>query len=326
MSLTSWEHGGSAPTIRQAPRPAPETGRLIQFSCQRLLVAEPEFAGAFHRELCDLTSRSLPVITSVGALSGALAHCVLWAALTRDSADSVESRVRAFAADQHARGFPDEAYPCLCHALLRSVRTTLPTGWSSELSSGWVSYGLWLQPHLELGAHSTPEQAGPASPATPLSLDAILDHLRSRYFPGQDRALSAICTRVMLRTGADLRTPRPEQRTDPRVIAHVLESLLLMGFAPVQGPLQPALGTPVPGLPVPGTPVPATPVPGMPAPAVVPSHDRTGASDRRPGASDSRGSVPDQRAGERRHHWGFRRHRTNRRELRDRPTDRPSSD
>lgn len=284
MSSTSWEHA-TPHTIRLAPRPAPETARLVQFSCQRLLVVEPEFADAFHHELCGLVPRLLPTLPSGPSLSGALAHCVLWAALTRDPTDLVEDRVRTFAAGQHGRGFPDEAYLCLCHALLRSVRSTLPAGWTSELSSGWVSYCLWLQPHLELGAHGGPDHAGGDGYQAPTSLQAILDDLRTRYFPGQDRALNSICTRVMLRTGADLRAPRPEQRTDPEVIAAVLESLLLMGFAPTAGP-----GTSPAGAPD------AAGVPGAAA-------DEVRAPDR---------GVPDDSDGGRRHHWphwGLRRHR-----------------
>jgi hypothetical protein len=207
----------------------------VQFCCQRLLVVEPEFASAFHQELCGLIPQTLPVLPSAAALSGALAHCVLWAALTRDPADVVEDGVRTFAAGQHARGFPDDAYRSFSHALLRAARTTLEAGWTSEISSCWVSYALWLQPHLELGAGSTPGgSVGPPDEA-PASLDVIYERLRTQYFRGQDRQLMAICTRVMLRTGADLRVPRPEQRTDPGTIAAVEESLLLMGFAPAAG-------------------------------------------------------------------------------------------
>jgi hypothetical protein len=288
MSSTSWEPASRADSIQLAPRPAPATARLVQFCCQRLLVVEPEFAGVFHQELCGLTPPpSLPAIASRAGLSGALAHSVLWAALTRDPAASVEGRIRTLAADHHARGFPDDAYPSLCHALLRSVRATLPNGWSSELSSGWVSYALWLRPHLELGARSAPGVTSDTAHESPASLDAIFDYLRSRCFVGQDRALNSICTRVMLRTGADLRTPRPEQRNDPSVIAEVLESLLLMGFAPV------------PGLPV--------AVPDL----------RTAPNDQ-PAGGAGHPAVPDQGPGPgRRHRWGLRRRR------RDRPEQPP---
>jgi hypothetical protein len=73
---------------------------------------------------------------------------------------------------------------------------------------------------------------GPAGAASSASLDDVFEALRARYFADDDRGLDAICTRVMLRTGADLRAPRAHQRTDPTVISEVLTALMVMGYAP----------------------------------------------------------------------------------------------
>jgi hemoglobin-like flavoprotein len=238
-SPTASTTGSTAP----APRPAPQAARLVQFSCQRLLAVEPDFAEAFHSAVCELAPElALPTLPAARELSGGVAHCVLWAALTQDDAASVVRTVEGFAADHHGRGFPDDAYATICHALLRAVRAVLPTGWSSELSSSWVSYALWLQPHLRAGAGSAAEPGrATAVTADAMSLDLVLDDLRSRYFPADGRALDAVCTRLMLRTGADLRAPRLEQRHDPVLIAEVMNSLLLMGYAP--GPAVTAAAT-----------------------------------------------------------------------------------
>ncbi|MEJ2578894.1 MAG: hypothetical protein P8Z68_07320 [Kineosporiaceae bacterium] len=260
----TWPSGLPATPSDSVLRPSPTSARLVQFSCQRLLVVEPHFAGAFHQQLCALAPESgLPHLATGGQLSAALAHVVLWAALSDDEVTGVEAAVRAFGADHRARGFPDAAYPGLGHALLRSVRSTLPAGWTSELSSGWVAYTLWLQPQLERGAVSRPvpppgtgtagqpDVRGPA----PVSLDTVLAELRARHFPQQNRAFDAVCTRVGLRTGADLRAPRPDQRTDPQVIAHVVESLLLMGYAVTVPDVVPA----APAVRPPPGPAPAAP-------------------------------------------------------------------
>jgi hypothetical protein len=58
----------------------------------------------------------------------------------------------------------------------------------------------------------------------------VLDLLRSSYFTGNERALGAIVTRVALRTGADLRAPRPDQHTNSAVIANVIAVLHGMGY------------------------------------------------------------------------------------------------
>jgi hypothetical protein len=62
------------------------------------------------------------------------------------------------------------------------------------------------------------------------SLDDVLAALRARYFPGDGRDLTAVLTRVALRSGADLRAPLPEQRTDPAVVSAVLAALYAMGY------------------------------------------------------------------------------------------------
>jgi hemoglobin-like flavoprotein len=70
----------------------------------------------------------------------------------------------------------------------------------------------------------------------PESLDDVLALLRARYFPGNERALGAIVTRIALRTGADLRAPRADQRANPAVIANVLAVLQVMGYAMLSAP------------------------------------------------------------------------------------------
>jgi len=79
----------------------------------------------------------------------------------------------------------------------------------------------------------------------PRTLDEVLDLVHSRFFLGNERALGAVLTRVALRTGADLRAPRPDQRANPAVIANVMAVLQVMGYAvqPAPDALQVVLST-----------------------------------------------------------------------------------
>jgi hemoglobin-like flavoprotein len=79
---------------------------------------------------------------------------------------------------------------------------------------------------------STPR---PTTGGTPSTLEEVLERLRTQYFTGNERALAAILTRVALRTGADLRAPRADQRADAAVIANVLAVLDVMGYRPGAG-------------------------------------------------------------------------------------------
>jgi hypothetical protein len=61
------------------------------------------------------------------------------------------------------------------------------------------------------------------------SLNDVLTSLRKQV--GNDLALGPICTRVMLRTGVNLRAQRPEQATDSVAVGKVVSILSDMGYA-----------------------------------------------------------------------------------------------
>jgi len=61
------------------------------------------------------------------------------------------------------------------------------------------------------------------------SLDDVLARLKSQV--GNDLALAPVCTRLMLRTGVNLRKPRPEQLLDGSLISKVVDALSAMGYA-----------------------------------------------------------------------------------------------
>jgi hypothetical protein len=61
------------------------------------------------------------------------------------------------------------------------------------------------------------------------SLEDVLVRLRRQV--SSDLALGPLCTRVMLRTGVNLRAPRPDQVRDGAVVGKVLTTLGEMGYA-----------------------------------------------------------------------------------------------
>lgn len=62
------------------------------------------------------------------------------------------------------------------------------------------------------------------------SLDEVLGRLKAKHFVGNELKLAPVCTRVMLRTGANLRQPNPQQAHDPAVITKVVACLAEMGY------------------------------------------------------------------------------------------------
>jgi len=60
------------------------------------------------------------------------------------------------------------------------------------------------------------------------TLDDVLTGLRTQV--GSDLALRPICTRVMLRTGVNLREPRSDQKADGGLVTKVTGVLQEMGY------------------------------------------------------------------------------------------------
>ncbi len=65
--------------------------------------------------------------------------------------------------------------------------------------------------------------------ATVATMVDVLSGLKNQL-GGDDPSLGPICTRVMLRTGVDLRAPRPDQVSDPAPVGKVVAALSEMGF------------------------------------------------------------------------------------------------
>lgn len=65
--------------------------------------------------------------------------------------------------------------------------------------------------------------------ATVASAHDILDRLKTQL-GGSELTLGPVCTRVMLRTGMNLREPRPDQATDADLLDRVIATLAEMGY------------------------------------------------------------------------------------------------
>jgi hypothetical protein len=243
-------------------RPPAESLRSVQFSCQLLSRNQVRFMDSFYESMVVLVPQVRELPPRAGrSLCNRLAQSVLWAALAHDAPETVEATLRQVGGGIQQQGFFDGWCWSFGAALLDTVRQIHKSEWGSRLSSDWIAFYTWLSGNLRLGAdaarpgtdHAQPQpDPGPWQPrrGTPRddgstladvgtasdrpreqTLNGILAVLRSRHFPDDDRGLAAICTRVALRTGVDLRSPRPDQQTDAAVVSRVLSVLLVLGFS-----------------------------------------------------------------------------------------------
>jgi hemoglobin-like flavoprotein len=106
------------------------------------------------------------------------------------------------------------------------TRSTIPTILATEAPTR----SRHLAPSTDGASPTTVDLSSRTGLTTPTSLDEVLDLLRSKYFTGSERTLGLALARVATRTGADLRSPRPDHRRNPAVIANVIAVLQSMGY------------------------------------------------------------------------------------------------
>ena len=63
------------------------------------------------------------------------------------------------------------------------------------------------------------------------SLADAYNQLKAKHFSTNEIAMGSVCTRVTLRTGVSIKTPRPEQNGDPALVAKVVGALNELGYA-----------------------------------------------------------------------------------------------
>ncbi len=238
--------GGDMPLAPQrsavlapAPRPTAEVSTAVRSAAHLLRRVETRFSESYHESLVQLVPTIQQTTADYGqGVAEGIAHVMLWAATTPDPQDVVEQAIEQAGYEYYQQGFPEDGYLGAGHAMLRAARDVYTDDWNSPLSSAFVAYFSWLSNHLARGARRAQQDGvqaprvtpfGPAGTA-PMNLAQILDRLRRGPLGTNGRALDGVLTRVALRTGADLRSPRPDQHANPSVVANVTAVLQRMGY------------------------------------------------------------------------------------------------
>lgn len=123
------------------------TGRLTQFQ------------DAFTRLLyADLTTMVPDPGADGWAFCDRMVRAVLWAAASDREPQVIADGLRWLGATNWREGFPADQYVSVAHALVRAVHELSESGWSASLGSAWISYFLWMEPHIMLGAREAAKE------------------------------------------------------------------------------------------------------------------------------------------------------------------------
>jgi hypothetical protein len=158
--------------VPEAAPPDPALMRTIRASASRLTLLEGTFISRLHEDIAAL----IPGLAADGrAFCERMVRSVLWAVVTDQSPRAAADAFRWVGAVNWTEGFPEDQYVSIAHALVRTVRELSGDNWSASTSSAWITYFLWIQPHLLAGARQAAAQHSGQEPERPGASPAPYD-------------------------------------------------------------------------------------------------------------------------------------------------------
>jgi hypothetical protein len=161
---------------QQAPHPLgmdPGIWPLIRQSAGRLAQTEDVFIQELHHDVTRLTpDRAEALAPDVWGFCERLVRSLLWVALSDQPLGVIADTLRKVGAQNWVEGHSDALYVNAAHALVQTVHYLSDSDWSASTASAWVSFFMWVKPHLLAGAqqaaaeHTATQQAAARQAAT----------------------------------------------------------------------------------------------------------------------------------------------------------------
>ncbi len=165
---SDWAHDGP----RRGTRAAFDPGVLAAIHQSAAVLARDQdaFIRQFHDDVKSLIPDSaVPPAFDLRAFCDRMAQALLWVALTERQPRLVVDALRQLGGQNWYEGFPDSQYASVAHALIQTVHYLSANIWSTSTGSAWISFFLWVQPHLLAGArrrrHARGRRQGSGRPA-----------------------------------------------------------------------------------------------------------------------------------------------------------------
>jgi hypothetical protein len=152
---------GAPPTELQPRALDPGALQVIRQSADRLAQMEYTFIRQLHYDVTRLIPDAAGTpAADMWAFCERMVQSLLWVALTDQPPQVIIDTLRQVGARNRFEGFPDAQYVSVAHALVRTVRDLSGNDWSASTGSAWISYFMWIKPHLLAGARqAVAEQA-----------------------------------------------------------------------------------------------------------------------------------------------------------------------
>jgi hypothetical protein len=152
---------GAPPTELQPQALDPGALQVIRQSADRLAQMEYTFIRQLHYDVTRLIPDAAGApAADMWAFCERMMQSLLWVALTDQPPQVIIDTLRQVGARNRFEGFPDAQYVSVAHALVRTVRDLSGNDRSASTGSAWISYFMWIKPHLLAGARqAAAEQA-----------------------------------------------------------------------------------------------------------------------------------------------------------------------
>jgi len=165
-------HRQAQPPQAETPHAQPPRGHdleawpVIRQSAARL----SRYQEAFEQQLHYDVTRLLPELAGAAA-PGTWAFCermaqtLLWVALTDQPLGVIADTLRRVGGQNWVEGFPEIQYANVAHALVQTVHYLSENDWSASMGSAWISFFMWIKPHLIAGAQQAAAEEAAARQA-----------------------------------------------------------------------------------------------------------------------------------------------------------------
>jgi hypothetical protein len=114
----------------------------------------------------------------------------------------VADTLRQVGAQNWAEGFPDTLYGNVARAMVQTVQNLCAHDWSASMGSAWITYFMWIKPHLLAGAQQAAAQHAAVQQAA--ELEAAAQRTAAEVEAARVKALSRV-----VRGGHTLRAHEP---------------------------------------------------------------------------------------------------------------------
>jgi len=152
MAARDLSHG-APPTTTQPPVLDAGALQVIRQSAGRLARNEDAFIRQLRYDIAEqIPDSAMAPDLDMWVICERMVQSLLWVATTSQPLHVIVDNLHQVGARNWLDGFPDAYYGSVAHALVQTLHYLSGNDWSASTGSAWITYFMWVEPHLLAGA------------------------------------------------------------------------------------------------------------------------------------------------------------------------------